>query len=132
MTAPDAALNPMKARLRAAEPALGVLVSMPSVDVFDAQSAEYRAAVLPPEVQEIMVEVASDYEQLTGANNLERYGNDIETLQGLITVKEVDPQVRLDWANALSDWPKEMVADLEAQGLLVKVEPIYLVGSVNL
>lgn len=72
---------------------------------------------LPPEVQDILLEVAADYEQLTGSNNLERYSDDIETLQGLITVKDVDPQVRLDWANALAEWPKEMVAELEEQGL---------------
>ncbi len=72
---------------------------------------------LPPEVQEIVLEVAADYEQLTGSNNLERYGDDVETLRDLITVKELGPEVRADWANSLRDWPKEMVAELEAQGL---------------
>ena len=58
-----------------------------------------------------------DFEELTGSNNLERYGDDVETLREIITVKELDPQVRTDWAVSLADWPKEMVAELEAKGL---------------
>ena len=72
---------------------------------------------LPEDVQNIVLEVAADFEELTGSNNLERYGNDVETLREIITVKELDPQVRTDWANSLADWPKEMVAELEANGL---------------
>ena len=75
---------------------------------------------LPEEVQAIMLEVAADFEELTGQHNLERYGNDIDTLRELITVKQVSPEVKLDWANALSDWPGEMVTELETRGLPAK------------
>jgi len=76
---------------------------------------------LPPEVQEIVLEVSSDFEQLTGSNNLERYADDVDTLRELITVKELGPEVKLDWANSLRDWPKEMVAELEGMGLPAKL-----------
>ena len=72
---------------------------------------------LPPEVQEILLEVSADFEQRTGSNNKERYTGDVEMLTELITVKELDPEVRTNWALSLQDWPKEMVAELEAKGL---------------
>jgi len=72
---------------------------------------------LPENVQDIVLEVAADFEELTASNNLERYGDDVETLREIITVKELDPQVRTDWALSLADWPKEVVAELEAKGL---------------
>jgi TRAP-type C4-dicarboxylate transport system substrate-binding protein len=76
---------------------------------------------LPPEVQEIVLEVAADFEELTGSNNLERYADDVDTLRELITVKELGPEVKLDWANSLRDWPKEVVAELEGMGLPAKL-----------
>ncbi len=76
---------------------------------------------LPPEVQEILLEVAADFEEKTGSNNKERYAGDVETLTELITVKELDPEVRTNWALSLKDWPKEMVAELEAKGLPAKL-----------
>jgi len=76
---------------------------------------------LPIDVQEIMLEVATDFEQLTGTNNLERYGNDVDTLRELITVKELDSDVTLSWANSLRDWPKEMATELEGMGLPAKL-----------
>jgi len=72
---------------------------------------------LPEEVQEILLEVAADYEERTGSNNLERYADDVATLRELITVKEMDPDVRKHWAVSLQDWPKELAAELDAQGL---------------
>ncbi len=76
---------------------------------------------LPPEVQEILLEVSADFEQRTGSNNKERYAGDVEMLTELITVKELDPEVRTNWALSLKDWPKEMVAELEAKGLPAKL-----------
>ena len=76
---------------------------------------------LPPEVQEILLEVAADFEERTGSNNKERYTGDVEMLTELITVKELDPEVRTNWALSLQDWPKEMVAELEAKGLPAKL-----------
>jgi len=72
---------------------------------------------LPPDFQEILLEVSADYEQQTGSNNLERYAGDVENLGELITVKELSPDVRRDWANSLRDWPREMAAELDGQGL---------------
>jgi len=72
---------------------------------------------LPADFQEILLEVSADYEQQTGSNNLERYSSDVETLRGLITVNELGEDVRRDWANSLGDWPREMAAELDAQGL---------------
>ncbi len=72
---------------------------------------------LPGEVQEILLEVAADYEEQTGSNNLERYGDDVAALRELITVKELGGEVREEWAVSLRDWPKEMVAELDARGL---------------
>lgn len=76
---------------------------------------------LPKEVQEIMAEVASDFEQKTGSNNKERYGSDVEKLKGgLATVKELGPDVRLAWAQSLADWPQSYADELEKEGLPAK------------
>lgn len=72
---------------------------------------------LPAEVQEIMLEVGAEFEELTGSNNKERYAADLETLRGLITVKELGPEVRLEWAQSLAGWPKQKAAELDAAGL---------------
>lgn len=76
---------------------------------------------LPKEVQDIMLEVAADYEELTGSNNKERYGKDLETLQGgLAEVKELPADVRLEWAMSLKDWPQQYADELEKEGLPAK------------
>jgi C4-dicarboxylate-binding protein DctP len=73
---------------------------------------------LPKEVQDIVLEVAADFEELTGSNNKERYDSDIEKLEGgLATVKTLDPAVRLEWAESLTDWPNTYANELEAEGL---------------
>ena len=72
---------------------------------------------LPADFQEILLEVASDFEERTGSNNLERYENDVATLRELITVKELESSVRREWAISLRNWPKEMITELDAQGL---------------
>ena len=76
---------------------------------------------LPKEVQDIVLEVAADFEEKTGSNNKERYGSDIEKLKGgLATVKELGPDVRLEWAMSLKDWPQAYANELEAEGLPAK------------
>ena len=76
---------------------------------------------LPADVQEVMLEVAGDFEELTGSNNKDRYEKDIVTLQGgLATVTELDAGVRQSWAESLKDWPKEYSDELEAEGLPAK------------
>jgi TRAP-type C4-dicarboxylate transport system substrate-binding protein len=74
---------------------------------------------LPPEVQEILVEVARDYEEQVGINNRARYEKDVQTLRGLegVTVNEISPAVRQSWAESLADWPAQHAAELDAQGL---------------
>ena len=72
---------------------------------------------LPADVKPIVLEVAKEFEELTGSNNKARYGKDIETLKGLIKVKELPADVRADWAAFLKDWPQEHAMTLEKQGL---------------
>jgi len=72
---------------------------------------------LPPEVQEIMLEVAADYEEETGTVNQVEYDKHIETLKGIISVNEIDPAVRSDWAQSLAEWPQTMATELDGQGL---------------
>ena len=72
---------------------------------------------LPSDVQEIMLEVAADFELLTGSHNLARYEGDVEKLRELITVKQLGPEVRLEWAQSLAGWPAEKATELDAQGL---------------
>ncbi|MEX3010912.1 C4-dicarboxylate TRAP transporter substrate-binding protein [Hoeflea sp. TYP-13] len=72
---------------------------------------------LPKDVQEILLEVAADYEEQTGIVNKERYAKDVQTLRDTITVTEIDPAVREDWGNSLAEWPQKMAAELDAQGL---------------
>jgi TRAP-type C4-dicarboxylate transport system substrate-binding protein len=72
---------------------------------------------LPSDVQEVMLEVAADFELLTGSNNKDRYAKDVETLRGLMTVNDLDPAVRLTWAQSLADWPAQKAAELDAEGL---------------
>ena len=72
---------------------------------------------LPADVQEIILEVGRDYEEQTGIVNKERYAKDVDTLRELITVNEIDPAVRADWANSLAEWPQKMAKQLDAEGL---------------
>jgi C4-dicarboxylate-binding protein DctP len=73
---------------------------------------------LPKEVQDILVEVAREYEALTGTVNDENYPKQIEQLKALgVTVKSVPDTVRLEWAMSLKDWPQEKAAELDKQGL---------------
>ena len=53
---------------------------------------------LPEDVKPILLEVAADYEERTGSNNLGRYADDVAALRELITVKELGPEVRAEWA----------------------------------
>ncbi|RMF41556.1 MAG: hypothetical protein D6754_00725 [Alphaproteobacteria bacterium] len=72
---------------------------------------------LPPEVQEILREVAHDYELQTGIVNKREYDRLVDELRGLITVREIEPEVRKAWAQSLADWPQKMADELNAQGL---------------
>jgi TRAP-type C4-dicarboxylate transport system substrate-binding protein len=75
---------------------------------------------LPPEVQTILLEVAAEYEQQTGSVNLSEYDRLVDELRELITVTEIDPSVRQEWAESLQDWVQRNADDLEGQGLPAK------------
>lgn len=75
---------------------------------------------LPPEVQEILLEVAADFEAQTGIVNQREYDRQIDQLRSLITVTEIAPEVRQQWAEALGPWVKKTANELEGQGLPAK------------
>jgi TRAP-type C4-dicarboxylate transport system substrate-binding protein len=72
---------------------------------------------LPKDVQAVVLEVAKEFEELTGSNNKERYGADVEKLKTLIKVKQLPDDVRKEWADSLKDWPQQHAMELEKQGL---------------
>jgi TRAP-type C4-dicarboxylate transport system substrate-binding protein len=73
---------------------------------------------LPKDVQDILVEVAREYEARTGTVNEENYPKQLEQLKANgTTVKKVSDQVRIDWANSLKDWPQQKAAELDKAGL---------------
>lgn len=75
---------------------------------------------LPEDVREILHEVAADYEEQTGVVNQREYDRLVGELRGMITVNEIDADVRKAWAESLAAWPQSMADDLEAQGLPAK------------
>jgi TRAP-type C4-dicarboxylate transport system substrate-binding protein len=75
---------------------------------------------LPEDVRAILLEVAAEYEEQTGLVNQREYDRLINELRGLITVTEIDPAVRQDWAESLQIWVKATAADLESKGLPAK------------
>ena len=73
---------------------------------------------LPKDVQDIMLEVAADFEEQTGSVNEAKYDKDIEKLIELGTkVRELPATVRAEWANSLTEWPQVKADELDAQGL---------------
>jgi TRAP-type C4-dicarboxylate transport system substrate-binding protein len=72
---------------------------------------------LPKEVQDILLETAKDFEEQVGKVNRARYQRDIDTLRKLITVNEISPAVRSEWATFLKDWPQQMASELNGKGL---------------
>ncbi len=77
-----------------------------------------RWAKLPKEVQDIIAEVAKEYEARTGTVNLENYPKQLDQLRQFGTViKTVPDSVKVDWANSLKGWPQEKADELDKQGL---------------
>ena len=77
-----------------------------------------KFAKLPKEVQQIIVEVAREFEVRTGTVNKENYPKQLDQLKSLgTTVKSVPASVKLDWANSLKDWPQQKAAELDKQGM---------------
>ena len=77
-----------------------------------------RLLELPQEVKDIILEVAREYELLTGTENEANYAKTMDELRELgAEVHAVSPEVRQAWAESLADWPKEKAAELDAMGL---------------
>jgi C4-dicarboxylate-binding protein DctP len=77
-----------------------------------------RWARLPKEVQDIIAEVAREYEARTGTVNKENYPKQLEQLKTLgASVRAVPDSVRVEWATSLKDWPQEKAAELDKAGL---------------
>ncbi|HET9903784.1 MAG TPA: C4-dicarboxylate TRAP transporter substrate-binding protein [Xanthobacteraceae bacterium] len=73
---------------------------------------------LPKEVQSVILEVAQEYEKLTGTFNEENYPKQLDQLRGFgVSVRQLPDSVRTDWAKSLAAWPKEKAQELEKQGI---------------
>jgi C4-dicarboxylate-binding protein DctP len=72
---------------------------------------------LPPEVQEILVEVAKEFEEKTGEVNKAEYARHVEELRGKTSVKELPDDVRKAWAEALAAWPQQIAKEIDGKGL---------------
>lgn len=77
-----------------------------------------RWAKLPKEVQDIILEVAKEFEAKTGSVNKANYPKQIADLKGHgVNVKAVPEKVKLDWANSLAAWPAQKAKELDAAGM---------------
>ncbi len=77
-----------------------------------------RWAKLPKEVQDIMLEVAKEYEVRTGTLNEENYSKQLDFIKEKGgTVKTVPDSVAVEWANSLKSWPQEKATELDGKGL---------------
>ena len=73
---------------------------------------------LPKDVQDIVAEVAREYEARTGTVNEENYPKQLDELRAQgVNVRTLPESVRVEWANSLAGWPKEKAKELDAQGL---------------
>jgi C4-dicarboxylate-binding protein DctP len=77
-------------------------------------------ASLPEEVKPIVQEVADRYSLQTGTFNKAGYEKDMAWLRKNITVNDLPPSVRLDWAKRLAHWPQKYANELEAKGFPAK------------
>lgn len=72
---------------------------------------------LPKEVQDILLEVAREYE-VRQAESLDRSNKDaLLELEKVAKVTTVSAAARLEWANGLKDWPNQMAQEAKRTGL---------------
>jgi hypothetical protein len=77
-----------------------------------------RWSKLPKEVQDIILEVAKEYEAKTGTVNEENYPKQLADLKSKgANVRQLPDKVRQDWANSLAAWPAQKAKELDGQGL---------------
>jgi C4-dicarboxylate-binding protein DctP len=76
-----------------------------------------RLSRLPKEVQDIIVEVAKEYEAKTGTVNEANYPKQLEQLKsrGAI-VRSLPDAVRVEWAKSLAAWPQLKADELDKAG----------------
>jgi len=77
-----------------------------------------RWSRLPKEVQDIILEVAKEYEAMSGTLSEKTYPLQLEELRkrGAI-VNKLPEKVRKDWAQSLAAWPAEKARELDAKGM---------------
>jgi C4-dicarboxylate-binding protein DctP len=76
-----------------------------------------KFARLPKEVQDVILEVAKEYEAKTGTVNEENYPKQLALLKERgATVRALPDNVRIDWANSLKSWPQDKAAELDKAG----------------
>jgi C4-dicarboxylate-binding protein DctP len=77
-----------------------------------------RWAKLPKEVQDVILEVAKEYEEKTGTVNKENYPKQVEELKAKgAVVRKLPDKVAQDWAKSLDKWPAQMAKELDGKGL---------------
>jgi C4-dicarboxylate-binding protein DctP len=73
---------------------------------------------LPKEVQDVILEVAKEYEGKTGTVNKENYPKQIAALKEHgVNVRTLPDKVKQDWANSLATWPAQKAKEIDAAGL---------------
>ena len=71
---------------------------------------------LPGDVKPIIQEIADAYSVKTGEFNKVGYEKDMAWLRKNITVNDLAPEVRLDWAKKLAHWPQKHADEMEKKG----------------
>ncbi len=73
---------------------------------------------LPADVQQILKEVARDYEDATAEVCAANDRNGLQKAKELgVSVKEISPEARKAWAEALKDFPSRMARKVNEQGM---------------
>jgi TRAP-type C4-dicarboxylate transport system substrate-binding protein len=73
---------------------------------------------LPKEVQDVIAEVAREYEARTGSVNKADYPKQVAELKSKgVNVRTLPEKVRQDWANSLAAWPAQKAKELDGAGL---------------
>lgn len=73
---------------------------------------------LPADVQQILKEVARDYEDATAEVCAANDNNGLQKARDLgVNVKEISPEARQNWAEALKDFPNRMAQEVNKQGM---------------
>jgi TRAP-type C4-dicarboxylate transport system substrate-binding protein len=77
-----------------------------------------RWSKLPKEVQDVILEVAREYEARTGTVNEENYPKQLDQLKSFgVNVRAVPDAVRVEWAGSLKGWPQDKAAELDKAGM---------------